>query len=249
VSTRFYAPGPYATGDELTLPGDEARHLSRVLRLAAGEVVRVFDGAGAEFAATILDVTKSDVRLRVGERELPAPEPRVAITLAQAVLKGDGMDDVVRDAVMLGAAAIQPLLTTHTEVSLAFLARSARRERWSRIAVSSAKQCGRAVVPPILEPVSLVGALAVGGDTPSRVMLVEPRAVTPCASLADTLRADRARPSTATLFVGPEGGWSPGEISSAATTCRLVTLGGRTLRANAMALVAMSALFTAWGEY
>ena len=71
------------------------------------------------------------------------------LTLVASVLKGDKMDDVVRDAVMLGVAAIQPVVSERSETSMAAMARSGRVARWQRIAVSSAKQCGRAVVPPI----------------------------------------------------------------------------------------------------
>ena len=84
----------------------------------------------------------------------PAPEARLQVTLAQAVLKGDKMDDVVRDAVMIGATAIRPILTARTETTAAILEKGRRQERWERVAISSAKQCGRAIVPPILEPVA-----------------------------------------------------------------------------------------------
>ncbi len=86
------------------------------------------------------------------ERAVPAPETRVPATLVMCVLKGDKMDDVVRDAVMLGATAIQPIVSERTEMGSAALARSRRVERWQRVAVSSVKQCGRAVVPPVREP-------------------------------------------------------------------------------------------------
>ena len=89
------------------------------------------------------------VARRAGARNRASP-----LTLAQAVLKGDKMDDVVRDAVMMGVAAIQPIVTARSEVTRAALERGHRRERWQRVAVSSAKQCGRAVVPAVLEPVA-----------------------------------------------------------------------------------------------
>ena len=152
MNARFYAPGATSAGDLATLPADEAQHLTRVLRLKAGDSIRVFNGRGGEFNATVESVVKQVVRVSVGAAGKPAPETRVAITLAQAVLKGDKMDDVVRDAVMMGVAAIQPIVTVRSEVSLAALERGRRRDRWQRIAISSAKQCGRAVVPTMLDP-------------------------------------------------------------------------------------------------
>jgi 16S rRNA (uracil1498-N3)-methyltransferase len=168
----------------------------------------------------------------------------VAITLTQAVLKGDKMDDVVRDAVMLGVAAIQPILTARTEISIAALARGRRRQRWERIAVSSAKQCGRAIVPAILEPHSFATLGELRLPSPMFV-LVEPGAASGVA-LGDL---DPATPDQATLVVGPEGGWAPEEVQAASGIATLVTLGGRTLRADAMALVALSALLTRWREF
>ena len=245
---RFFAPAASATGDRVTLPDDEAEHLTRVLRLGVGERIRVFNGRGAEFESTVEAADRSGVRLRIGAPCDPAPEPKVAVTLAQAVLKGDKMDDVVRDAVMIGVAAIQPILTARTESSTAALERGKRRERWSRIAVSSAKQCGRAVVPAILEAKPFLHQASSSSDLglPSPVfVLVEPRA-SHGRTLADL---DLVMPSQATLVVGPEGGWTAEELTIASSVAQLVTMGGRTLRADAMALVALAALFARWREF
>jgi 16S rRNA (uracil1498-N3)-methyltransferase len=245
---RFFAPAAGVTGDRILLPVDEAEHLTRVLRLSSGDRIRVFNGRGAEFEAVVDAADRSGVRLTIGASCPSAPEPRVAVTLVQSVLKGDKMDDVVRDAVMIGVAAIQPIITARSEISASSLTRSRKRERWERIAVSSAKQCGRAVVPTIAEPRQFV----LSDPTPGAVfpdpvyILVEPNssAGTALASLDGTKVPDRA-----TLIVGPEGGWTPEEVESAAAVGTLVTLGKRTLRADAMALVALSAMFTRWGEF
>ena len=211
-----------------------------MLRLSSGDRVRVFNGRGAEFEAVVDAADREGVRLIVGAPCVPAPEPRVAITLAQAVLKGDKMDDVVRDAVMMGVAAIRPIVTARSEISLASLTRGRRRERWERIAVSSAKQCGRAVVPSIAEPSQF------NEDFPYPVfILVEPNTLAGVA-LADL---EPTIPGHATLMIGPEGGWTADELEIAAGLGTLVTLGQRTLRADAMALVALSAMFARWGEF
>ena len=101
------------------LPRDEGEHLTRVLRLAVGDAVQVFDGRGHEFAAQVASVVRRDVRVRLLSRVEPAAEPRVVLTLVQAVLKGDKMDDIVRDAVMLGVTAIQPIVTRRAEFTVA----------------------------------------------------------------------------------------------------------------------------------
>jgi len=249
VHARFLAPGSYGEGDEIDLPDDEAQHLSRVLRLTSGATVRVFDGRGHEFDAIVTRATKSAATVRVGASRASAPEPRVAVTLAHAVLKGEKMDDVVRDAVMMGVSAVQPIVTARSEVSLIAVARGHRLDRWARIAASSVKQCDRAVVPPVLAPMTLDSLLeALGRLTLPQpaLMLVEPSAADAVQSLADL---DPTAPREATVIVGPEGGWTPEEVDRAAAVCRLVRLGGRTLRADAMAAVGIAALFTRWGEF
>ena len=248
MNARFLAPDAERTGDLVALPREEAQHLTRVLRLKVGAVVRVFNGRGSEFDGVVDVATKDGASLRVGARREPAAEARVAVTLAQAVLKGDKMDDVVRDAVMMGVAAVQPLLATRSEVTPASLRRGHRQERWQRIAVSSAKQCGRAVVPVVFEarPFESVAASLADMTLPGPgLMLVEPSAAIEAFALGDL---DAAPPPETTVLIGPEGGWTPEEIEMGSATCRLVTLGARTLRADAMALVALTALLARWRE-
>jgi len=232
-------------GDEVvTLPRDEAEHLTRVLRLGAGDQVAVFDGRGHEFLGKVASVGRREARVQLVSRVEPAAESLVPITLVQAVLKTDRMDDVVRDAVMLGAAAVQPVVTRRTEFTVAALMRSQRVERWQRVALSSVKQCGRAVLPEVRMPLTLETYL---GDPPAaeRLMLVEPSAGGETESFS-ALRGE-PMPSDAALLVGPEGGWAPEECAAASSKgVRLVSLGRRTLRADAVAVAAMSVLQFVW---
>ena len=249
MNTRFHAPDAERSGDRIALPDEEAQHLARVLRLRAGAAVRVFNGRGHEFDALVERAGKNGVHVIVGAaREPAAREPRVAVTLAQAVLKGDKMDDVVRDAVMMGVAAIQPIVTARSEVTLSSLQRGTRLERWGRIAVSSAKQCGRATVPPILaarvlgDVLAALSAMTLPGPG---LMFVEPSAAIEAMALSDL---DPAPPRETTVLIGPEGGWEPAEVERASAACRLITLASPTLRADAMPLIALTALFTVWRE-
>jgi 16S rRNA (uracil1498-N3)-methyltransferase len=239
VRPRFHLPtlDPETGG---TLTGDEATHLTRVLRLGVGAEVDVFDGRGGMFQARVTATTRDTAAVAIVAPAVAAPEARLQITLAMAVLKGDKMDDVVRDAAMMGVAAIQPLVTARAEVALGALVRGHRAARWQRIAVSAAKQCGRAVVPPVAEPLTLTHWLT---TRPAPLLaLCEPSA----AGEATALGRLAAQPAV-TLLVGPEGGWTPAEVAAiAAAPASLVRLGPRTLRADAAPLVALAALFEAW---
>ena len=133
----------------------------------------------------------------------PAAEPAVALTLVQAVLKGDKMDDVVRDAVMLGVAAIQPIVTKRTEVTVAALIKGARVDRWRRVALASVKQSRRAVVPDIRMPLTLETYL----DEPPaalRLMLVEPGASRRWRRTALGAAGGRRRPPMPPCWWGPK---------------------------------------------
>ena len=140
----------------MTLPRDEAEHLTRVLRLGVGD-----DGLCVRWPRTrvrtraSIGVVRRDVRVQLVSRVEPAVEPAVSLTLAQAVIKGDKMDDIVRDAVMLGVAAVQPLVTARTEATVAALTNGNRLDRWRRVALASAKQSKRAVLPDVRRPLTL----------------------------------------------------------------------------------------------
>jgi 16S rRNA (uracil1498-N3)-methyltransferase len=243
---RFFAPSLDPGDEAVALPREEGEHLTRVLRLGPGDTVAVFDGRGQEFLARVTAAERRDVRVQLLSRVEPAPEPAVAVTLVQAVLKGDKMDDVVRDAVMLGVSAIQPIVTRRTETTVALLLRAGRVDRWKRVALASVKQSRRAVVPDVLGPLTLENWL----DEPraeAALMLVEPGASTDAESLS-VLR-ERPIPATASIAIGPEGGWTDAECQAArARGLRLVTLGHRTMRADAVPIAAISVLQFLWGD-
>lgn len=228
------------------MPLDEAEHATRVLRIGVGAGVRVFDGIGREFLATVSGVGRAGVTVMVdGACPPPSPEAAVAITLCQAVLKGDKMDAVVRDAVMMGVTALQPLVSARAETSLAALERGHRRERWQRVAVASAKQCGRAVVPPVHVPcaVEALTALTAGREC---LICAEPSVVD--ASDATAIHTILPPSGEVVLVVGPEGGWAPEDVAAWPAHAHRIRVGARTLRADVAALVTLSALLSHWKQ-
>lgn len=240
---RVLAPDAHAEGQTLALAADEAAHLGRVLRVHAGDAVRVFDGRGHEWRAVVASVRGAAVTVTLGAPTTPAAEPPRRYTLAPAVLKGDGTDDVIRDAVMLGAARLMPFVAARSETRLATVMRGERTARWRRIAVAAAKQCGRAVVPAI-DPVADFSAIVAAGCDEVRLLLVEPALAADAQPIAAV-----PPPAAVTLAIGPEGGWTEDEVAEA---CRrgwtAVRLGARTVRAASMALVALAACQAVWDE-
>jgi 16S rRNA (uracil1498-N3)-methyltransferase len=246
------APGP-EPGDAapraipVRLPPEEAGHLLRVLRLGAGAHVQVFDGRGHEYLARVESTARQQVLVTPLEPVSPAAEPSVPLTLAQALLKGDRMDGVVRDAAMLGVVAVRPIVSGRTEVPAAHRRRPGRAGRWERVAIASVKQCGRAVVPEVSAPVALDEYLAAEAAV-CRIVLVEPRASLVLPQAFET-RGHGPKPPSAALLIGPEGGWADGELRAAVEHgFRPLTLGPRTLRADAMPVAAISVLQFLWGD-
>lgn len=237
---RFYAPA--IDRDLATLPPDEAHHLTHVLRLGEGDAVAVFDGRGSEWRGRVEHAGRGGARVRLVDRVTPAAEPRVALTLAQAILKGDRMDAVVRDATMLGVTAIQPLVTRRTIVRAPAARSESARERWRRVAIASAKQCRRAVVPDVLQPLPFETWVA---GVENGVMLIEPGAAG-----AFPGNPHQVPPNRAVLIVGPEGGWDEAEVAAGREArWAMLTLGALTLRAEAAPLVAIAVLRGRWGEF
>jgi 16S rRNA (uracil1498-N3)-methyltransferase len=239
---RFFVPDADPGSATVRLPSDEAHHFSRVLRLGPGASVRVFDGRGHEWRGTVEAAGRAGVVVKIDSPVTPAAEPPVRVTLAAGLQKGDRMETVVREATALGASAIVPLASTHVAVPARARDSKAAVERWQRVAVASAKQCGRASVP-VVQPIATLEAILTAHRADRILMCVEPsrRAAGPA-------RAAGERPASALVLVGPEGGWTDTEVDRASSAgATLVHLGPRTLRADLAPTVLLSALWTSWG--
>jgi 16S rRNA (uracil1498-N3)-methyltransferase len=254
AAPRILVPAIGPSDRIVTLPDGEAHHVARVLRAAVGDEVSMFDGRGREWIGRVSSVGSGPVTVDVLHETTPAAEPHVRLTLAIGLLKGEQMDTVVRDATMLGVAKIAPLVTAHVAVPSRAWKSTTVIERWRRVAIASAKQCGRAVVPEIAPVVRFAefaqAGAPVAADSPPRepmLMCVEPRLAS--SALDRTAAGEKiTRPVAATVLVGPEGGWSADELEQArAIGAALIHLGPRTLRAETVPTVVLTALWTAWG--
>jgi 16S rRNA (uracil1498-N3)-methyltransferase len=202
--------------------------------------VRVFDGCGHEFDATLESVRGKTALARIGAAVTPPPESPLRIVLAFAPLGADLTSLVIQKAVELGAGELWPLLTTHTEVAGRTLVASGRIERLRRVAVAAAAQSGRAHVPTI-RPLSFDELLST--PFPGRRLLCCER------SAAGPFPTFPTPPTHVLVAVGPAGGWDDLEIERAAAAgFALVTLGPRILRAETASLAAVCAVQLLWGD-
>jgi len=243
---RFFATPDSFQGQTVTLTSDEAKHLRDVLRLKHGDEVYVFDGAGKEFRCTVAQLHRNEVTLENCEEVEPAHrESPLQLTLAVALLKGEKFDLVVQKATELGVSCIVPVASQYADIHLRDPSDADKRvSRWRRIALEAAKQCGRAKVPEVRIPITFHSLMTTSNES-VRLMFSEREGKT----LGDSLLV-RPPPTAVSALVGSEGGWSDDEISQAtAAEWKVVTLGGRVLRAETAAIAVSVLLQYIYGDF
>ena len=191
-----------------------------VLRLKTGDRLILSDGQGREAEAVIVDMTKSETRIEIGEVTTPEREPKKTATLWCALLKRENFELVIQKATEIGIARIVPLLTERT-VKTGF-----NRDRLEKIVREAAEQSGRTTIPELAEPVTFKEALASADPSDSILFDLDGEPV------GATIQAANA-------FIGPEGGFSEAEVAQAKEAGFPIGLMGTlTMRGETAAIVA-----------
>ena len=237
---RLYLPRPLETGAVCAAAADQARYLKTVLRMREGDPLLIFNGTGWEYKAVIRRRTVEGMELEItGRRALPAAE--IHVTLCQAVPKVEKMDGIIRHATELGAERIVPFLAERSVPRWRPEQFPRKRERWQKIAVEASRQCGRPDIPEIGEIVTFERMLR---DVPESGLLLIPWEEETKTGIREILR-DPARSGIKefVLVIGPEGGFSAGEIELARQAGFLsVSLGKRVLRVETASLAILAIL-------
>lgn len=235
---RLYVPQPLAPGAALAPTLDQSRYLTQVMRLKAGDALRVFNGRDGEWRVTVAEVLKKGAILRADEQVRPqaaAPD----VELLMAVVKKAPLEFAVEKATELGVARIRLVRTRRTTTD------HLRLGRLDAIAIESAEQCGRLDVPPVDDPAKL-DALLDGWDASRRLMFCDE---TGGPDAAATLNAQPRGPWS--ILIGPEGGFAPEERQRlrALPFAVPVSLGPRILRADTAAVAALTLWQSALGDW
>jgi 16S rRNA (uracil1498-N3)-methyltransferase len=224
---RFFVDPMAIAADRFPLPASIARQVTSVLRLRDGDAIVLLDGNGSE-ALCRLD----GEACVVVERRPAAGEPVHRLTIVQALLRGDGLEEVVRQGTEVGVTAFRLVVT---ERCVARTISAGRLDRLRAIARESAEQSERGIVPAVEAPVPLADVIG-----PETVVLFE---------RDDGTRLGALAPPTA-IVIGPEGGFSPAEVEAAvAAGATLAGLGPRILRSRTVAVAAAAVVLSRTGDF
>ena len=242
---RFFVPKPNIHGERASVAGGELEHMRRVLRLRPGDRVVLFDDEGAEHEGIIRAYRDGGAEIAIERTYRPERDSPLAIMLAPALGKGDKLDLVVEKSTELGVAAIMPFICRRTVPQLGVDASRRRAERWRRIALAAAKQCGRTSVPEIDEPVDFADMLGRAEPPALKIFLWEGEKTLGLKALRERM----PRPASLFLAVGPEGGFAPEEAELARRSgFHSVGLGRRILRTETAAVAAVALAQLLWGD-
>ena len=242
---RFFLPQANIQEGRGVVHGQELTHLMKVLRLRAGDCVTVFDNTGWEHEAVIETLTSERGELKIVESHATGRDPSIPITLAAGLTKGEKLDWVIEKATELGVTTVIPFLSSYTVPKLDTAKIHKRAERWRKIAVSAAKQCGRSRVPEVRSLCIFENFLSEPWPETLKLIFWENETEQ---SLRELFQKCPGANSVL-LAVGPEGGFSKSEVELAnARGFQSVHMGRRILRAETAALGALTIVQFLWGD-
>mgnify|MGYP001393495497 CR=1 FL=1 len=235
---RFYVDAELALGT-VDLPEATSHYLSRVLRLAVGAQIQLFDGSGDEYLSEITAISKKVVSVELTEQVAGLPDSSLAIHLGQGLSRGERMDWAIQKATELGVTEITPLFTERCEVRLNDERAEKRLAHWRQIAISACEQCGRSRLP-VIHPPKLVAEWIQALQADLKLVLHP---------VAQPLTAHQP-PNSLAFLIGPEGGLTEAEVAQAAGAGFLpARLGPRVLRTETAPVVALSVAQQLWGDF
>ncbi|MFO7890547.1 MAG: RsmE family RNA methyltransferase [bacterium] len=229
--------------EELVISGEEAHHLSRVMRKKKGDCIWAVDGEGGAYEVEIYNKDKKKIQCKILKRRRCIGEPVANLTLAQGVLKKEKFELLIQKATEIGVSRIIPMLSKKTVVKPG----KNKKARWSTIARSAMKQCCRSIIPEITEPLSLNKVLSQGIDCSLRFIAQAQEDSKPLQHyFTDSKNFFHKK---ALIVVGPEGGFTEEEVNLAQEQgFKKISLGPRRLRAETAGIVLSALVLSELGE-
>lgn len=234
----FYVPPPQIHTDTATITGSEQHHLRNVLRLTSGTTIRIIDGQGNVYTAEVLHTganrEPSETRILTHKFH---PKVSPSLTLFQGLPKHDKMELILQKTTEIGVTQIVPIYAEHALQKPS----QNRYERWHRVVISATKQCKRTWLPELSDPQTFEASLTQLDKFSLRLILNPHLTQESQAQHIKTVLREVSQPTSIALFVGPEGGFSDREVTTAIQSgCVPVTLGMNILRTETAAIVAVA---------
>lgn len=237
---RVFVDQKLDQGKELMLGQAYKRYLYHVLRLSRHDLLVLFDGHGGEYDATILNITKHNVIIRVDQYHPINRVSSLKITLLQAISGSQKMDFTLQKATELGVDRIVPVITQYGSAHL-YKQLYKKLDHWRKIIISACEQCGQNAIPELAEPLKLDAEFGMIGNGATKIIL-HPESKCSLSKLSEP--QDHIM-----ILVGPEGGFSGAELSKAHDFgYQPINLGPRILRTETAALAAISGCQMLWGD-
>lgn len=225
---HFFVPAGQISDTAVSITGSDVTHISRVLRMKAGDEITVLDGKGNEYTCRLTSFCDTAVEAEIIEKRPVSSELSSKLYLFQGVPKGDKLDRIVQESVELGVFEIIPVITERTVVKLEDKKNEQRTARYNSIAESAAKQAGRGRIPVVRKAVSWKEALKAAKELDVILFPYE---------LADDMENTRSvlnsldNTASIGIFIGPEGGFAVSEADQLKDIgASTITLGKRILR-------------------
>lgn len=238
---NFYISKSMINEDKAIITGDEAKHISRVLRMKKGDKVTLCDGNGTFFDAVLTDFNEKEVTADILSQRVAETEAKVKITLYQGVPKNPKLETIVQKAVEIGVVKIVPV---DTKRAVAKLDKSEKIDRLQKIALEAAKQSKRGIVPTVCPCMSFKDAVNEAKQAELAIIPYEEEREN---SLKEVLTGKKAQ--TVSIMIGPEGGFDTEEVELAlANGITPVTLGKRILRTETAGLAVSSVVLYEFDE-
>jgi 16S rRNA (uracil1498-N3)-methyltransferase len=247
---RFFVESHQINNNLVTITGQDAKHLGKVLRLNSGDEIQVFDGSGVEYLVKLTTVNASQASGIILSAQQGATESPLRVNLVQALPKQGKMELIIQKCTELGVGDIYPVATERTVVKLEGGKGGEKAERWQKVAVEAVKQCGRSFVPKVYMPQSLASFLKslLPQNNLALIMLWEGEKALGLKQVLSRWEDKRNKPEIF-LLIGPEGGFTEAEVDKVqAWGGQAVTLGPRILRTETAGIAALSAIFYHLGD-
>ncbi len=246
---RFFTEPQNIKGDIIEI-FEDSKHIEKVLRMNCGDHILVFDGTGVEYTAELVSIEKNLCRAKVMSQSVSLSEPKIKLTLFQGLPKSGKMEIIVQKAVELGVSEIVPVIMDRCVVKInGKSAALEKTQRWNKVSVEAAKQCGRGIVPKVLEPVTFDEAVGQMSGMDLAIMPYEELGHQGNMGLKALLDENKSAVQIG-VMVGPEGGFSENEASRAVQNgINTVGLGKRILRTETVSGAILPVILYAFGEF